>query len=209
MPKRVSKKKTGYLVNYAPLPEELETRIWKEDYRQIVSVDPAYLNYALRIERHYKNGRVVPLVFDKVAFVKKGDKCLERIMRGLFEFLDKYKDFFLCSHIFLVEQQPPKSNIPKRISQSTIAYFTILMRDSPLKPSIFEVSGRMKGDVLHAPRGMDLKIWSIREATTILRKRSDDWSIEVMECFPRKKDDLADTVCQIEAFIRKYGLSFN
>ena len=45
-------------------------RDWKEDYYQVVSIDPSTKNLGFRIEKRYKDGRIIPLAFERISFIQ-------------------------------------------------------------------------------------------------------------------------------------------
>ncbi len=209
--KTESPDKTPYTV-YHPHDTAPSERKWNDEYYQIVSIDPAKKNYALRIERRYKNGWITPIVFDKTA-IECIEVCGDTIICNTYEvltaFLNKYKDKYYECHYIIVERQLPQNYKATRIAQHTISYFSILLKNSPLMPSIIEIDPKLKGRVLGAPKGINdnqLKRWAIEKARELLTIRRDEFSLKVLDHFKKKQDDLADTVCQIEAFFITIGL---
>jgi hypothetical protein len=76
-------------------------------------------------------------------------------------------------------------------------------------PAIIEVDSRLKGKYLGAPKGLgdkQLKTWSVEKGRYLLTLRDDTFSLQVLDCFKNKQDDLCDTVCQIEALMAYWGL---
>src|SRR5438105_8963608 len=85
----------------------------------------------------------------------------------------------------------------------------ILTKDNPNLPSIYEVSPKLKGEYLGAPKKIsekDLKLWSVNKAIEICKLRNDKYSLEAIEKI-KKKDDLADTITQVEALFGYIGVS--
>jgi hypothetical protein len=78
-----------------------------------------------------------------------------------------------------------------------------MTRYAPSGPLIAEVDPKLKSKILKAPKGVDLKKWSVEEAVKILKGRDDDNSIKIIEK-TKKKDDLADTVCQSQAWWQRF-----
>jgi hypothetical protein len=204
--------KTPYTLYY-PHDTPSKDRDWtKEEYFQVVSIDPARKNYAMRIERRYKNGWITPIVFDKVSIEsieKEGENIINDTYKVLTKFLDKYKEFYDGCHYIIVERQLPKNYKAVRISQHTISYFLLYLSNKPLLPSIIEIDSQLKGKMLGAPKGMKenyLKTWSVEKAKELLTMREDNYSLDILKVFKRKQDDLSDTVCQIEALFIYWGL---
>ena len=203
--------KTPYTIYY-PHSTPSEQRNWKEDYYQVVSIDPAVSkNYALRIERRYFSGHIVPIVFDKTQIeqssISNGITLCETY-NNLTNFLDKYKEIYYQCHFVFVERQLPQNYKATRVGQHTISYFNISLKDKPLCPTILEVDPKLKGKMLGVPKGISdkqLKVWAIEKARELLAVRGDNFSLSVMNHFSRKQDDLADTVVQIEAIFILWG----
>lgn len=210
-PKSQKQEKTPYTVYY-PHSQAYESKINKsENYLQLASIDPATKNYALRIERWYDNGRVVPIVFDKVSFSKDletKETSVNVVCNELMSFLEKYEKYFLDCHYVIVERQLPQNYKSTRVAQHTINYFMLRLKDGLNKAVIVELNPQMKGKMLGASSGLNntqLKGWSILVARKVLLKREDRHSLEVMDHFPKKQDDLADTVTQAIAFLILIG----
>lgn len=206
-PKSERPDKTPYTVYY-PHSTPHTSRKWNQGYLQIVSIDPARKNYAMRIERRYDNGWITPVMFDKVAIQQThevNDTTISQTYDNLTKFFNKYKALFNECHIIIFERQLPQNYQAVRIAQHTLSYFLITLCDMPLLPSIIEVDAKLKGRILGFQKGMDLKQWAVNTAREILELRKDDFSLRVMDGFRSKQDDLADTVCQIEALLISWG----
>lgn len=180
-------------------------RAWKEKYRQVVSIDPAVNNFAFRIEQWHVGGKVIPVAFEKADFkqyVTTNSSCL--LYLAIIQFLDKYLKQLKESHIIIIERQPPLKVANIRLMQHLVTYFALTLRDVPLYPMVLDIDPRLKGKQLDAPKNLNekaLKEWSVEKAVEILKMRGDEWSLGVIN-FYKKKDDLADTICQVEAFFR-------
>lgn len=195
-------------------PNSLPRQKRQENYLQIASIDPALKNFALRIERRFDDGEVMPLVFDKVSIDK--NEVLDKTVicstyNNLTIFLEKYKEFFIECHIILIERQLSVNYKSTRVAQHTISYLSFIVKDSSFLTDIIEISPTIKGKMLEGGTNLSkkgLKEWAVTKAREILSERRDNWSIEVMKSFNKKQDDLADTVCQIEAALiywKKFG----
>lgn len=214
IPKGETPDKTPYTVYY-PHSKESTERNWNQGWYQVVSIDPARKNYAMRIERRYTDGsnKIIPIVFDKVSIesntVENGTTICNTY-QVLTAFLNKYKDFYFDCHFIIVERQIPDNYKAVRISQHTISYFCLLLQDSHLLPSIIEVDPKLKGKMLGAPKGItpkQLKTWAVEITHKILHDRNDEFSLGVLKFYRNKQDDLSDTVCQIEALFILWGYS--
>lgn len=176
---------------------------------QIVSIDPATKNYALRIERRYDYGRIDTVTMDRTSIADPIDSEICHIFDNLNNFLDRFLDHFRETDLIIIERQLPENYKATRIAQHTISYFLLKLKDSPLTPTIVEISPQLKGKILGAPKGIgkrELKKWAIEEADRLLRKRGDTYGLDLMKSIKGKKDDLADTLCQIEAYFLYLGL---
>lgn len=209
--KTESPDKTPYTVYY-PHRTPTSGRNWDQGYYQVVSIDPARKNYALRIERRYNNGWITPLVFDKVAIEsieKRDDVTICHTYQVLTDFLSKYETYYSDCHFVIIERQLPQNYKATRIAQHSISYFSMILRDKPLLPAIVEVDAKLKGKILGAPKNItdkQLKSWAVEKARELLTIRLDQFSLDVLNHFRTKQDDLSDTVCQIEAIFIAWGL---
>lgn len=203
-PKSQAQDKTLYTLYY-PNPIPNEQRYWSQDYFQCVAVDPAIKNLALRIERRYKTGKKIPLVFDKVAVeasVIDDNMTMCTTYQEITKFLDKYKQFYQDCHMIVIERQLIENYKMIRVSQHIISYFLNELKDSHLFPYIFEIAPTLKTQALKAPKGINkkqVKTWAIGEARRILTERNDEFSLQVLNYFKNKQDDLSDCVVELEA----------
>lgn len=201
-------KKEPYIIyNYHSKPDS--ERIWNEPYYQLLSIDPAEKNLALRVERRYFDGKIIPLAFDKVDVRNTSEGVTIDVYGRAINFLDRYKQLYYGCHYVIIERQLPFNYRAVRISQHIITYLMLLLKDTSLLPIIVELSSKVKGKYLDAPDDLNdkgLKRWATEKARELLQIRGDQWSIDVMNFFWKKQDDLADTICQIEAFFILLGL---
>lgn len=188
-------------------------RKWDQGYYEILSIDPGKIkNFSFRIEKRYHNGKIIPLVFDKIDFesiIQEGTTTINNSYQVLTEFLNKYSKFYDDCHFFVIEKQLPVNYPAVRVSQHVISYFSIMMHNKPLLPAIVEIDSRLKGLYLGAPKGIgdkQLKTWSVEKGRYLLTLRNDTFSLQVLDFFKNKQDDLTDTVCQIEALMVYWGL---
>lgn len=210
--KTESPDKTPYTVYY-PHTISSSERKWTQPYFQFISIDPARKNYAFRIERRYHNGWITPIVFDKVSIEsidKEGDTTICNTYNVLTAFLEKYRQFYDECHFLIIERQLPQNYKATRIAQHSISYFSIILCNRPLLPSIVEVDPKLKGRLLNAPKNItdkQLKSWAVVKARELLTIRRDDFSLGVMNHFRNKQDDLGDVVCQTEAICICWGFA--
>ena len=131
--------------------------------------------------------------------------------------LNKYKEFWTKCDYFVIEQQmcfqSVRNTLAVKLAQHCFSYFTIFYGDIQ-KDKIIEFPAFYKTQLLGAPKIKGNKIykngnhswksmtkparkkWAIKKATEILKLRNRD---NIMEQY-KKKDDLADTLIQLQAF---------
>jgi len=201
---------------YYPHSRPDSERNWiDKPYYQIVSIDPAIHNYAIRIERWYKEEKqIIPILFDKITLSDKNkeeDDIVDNVYVNLSNFLDQYLDLFMDCNYIICEKQMAINYNSLRIMQHTISYFTTKLKDNELLSSIIELCPKLKGLMLGAPKGMnynETKKWSVVKCGEILEERGDEVSLLILNQSKTKKDDLADTVCQARALLIYLKLDF-
>ena len=191
---------------YIPRPEGAPGL--RPDCIQICSIDPATLNFAVRVERRYlalyDTGYRLYAV-EPVLFLKNNAsvKIKERpegvsVYSKISAFLDEYIEVIRECHLIIIERQLTMSLRNTRIGQRALSHLIVRLWSDSV---IIEVESCVKGDVLGAPRGCDLKEWSPLEAKRLLGIFGDTRSIKTIDDHT-KQDDFGDTVCQLEAFLR-------
>lgn len=175
---------------------------WPEDHYLVVSCDPGIKNFAMRIEKRFKDGKIIMISYGKVDLNDTDCKSRYEI---LYDYLDTFKDKFIHAHMFIVERQLPKNFDACRISQHVLSYFVMISRESKIKnPVIMDISARNKGYQLGAPKKCKdywLKKWSVLRAAELFSIRQDAESFKLLQDL-KKKDDIADTAIQIEAVFK-------
>jgi len=201
-----------YLPHSTTVPTNIKERKWSEDYYQVASIDPALKNCALRIERRYHSGKIITLVYEKTQFLAKSEETvpLNPIYSRVNNFLDIHLKELLCCHIVIMERQLPQNYKAVRVSQCILSYLLIKLKDAPLLPTIIEVDPKLKSrpSLLNCPKGLNekqIKQWSVERAKELLKDRQDHNGLAILEKV-KKADDLADTLCQTEAFFAYIGL---
>lgn len=215
VPKGQKPDNTPYTI-YNPHTLDLNTRQWTQGYYRVVCVDPGIRNLGFRIEDRHIDGRITMVKFVRktLNIDKKADEVQCEVYKILTDFLDQFLSLFMTSHIIIVERQMHINYKCVRISQHIFTYFMLHLRDAPLLPIIMEVSSRLKTQKLKAPGGIvdkQVKAWAIDKANELLKKRGDEESLDIMNnernhLSKAKRDDLADTVCYIEAVFIELGL---
>ena len=203
-------------------PHTLPTteRKWTDPIR-VISVDPGVTHYAIRVEeRNYKTvGPIKTLHFDKVGLKPEEQVLTEenecRSYSFITKYLDKYLELFKTCHMVIIEKQLPVNYKSVRMSQHTLTYFMVNLKNIvPTLPMFFEVKPQLKGKELGVPPNLNergLKLWAIDKALELVTIRNDIKGLQILKRKdPRtkrkeKKDDLSDTICQIEALFSYLG----
>lgn len=202
------KASTKRLVVYNP-HTSVEEQVWNTSFLRIASIDPGRKNFALRIEKRSRapNPKVQAEVFIRKTFSGSLDGDFDTLYCEIVAFLDTYLDLLKNCHYVLVERQLPNNYQSVRISQHTLTYLLVKLKDAYYLPIIVEVHPTLKGKMLFAPSNINsngLKKWAIEKAIEICEQRGETSSAETIrkERDARgqtKGDDLADTILQIEA----------
>lgn len=178
---------------------------------QVVSIDPATDNFAFRIEKRWINGYIETVCSDKVKFNRliREDGYMS-MFSELVLFLDKFKTLYAETSLFIIERQMAINFNATRVVHIIFGYYTtyIMGATDNLSRVLIEIDPKVKGLMLGSPKGCDkpsLKKWGIDEATKLLNARKDFKGISNLNSY-KKRDDIADTVIQIEAFFKLIGL---
>lgn len=185
---------------------------WKEDYHQFGSFDPGVANFGVRIERRYhtgtEKGKIIPILYEKLKLQNTEDKSQRILYSSLTKYLDNNFSKLEDCHIFVIERQMDFNYQSVRVQQHLTTYLMTKFKDSRLLPMLVEIDSKAKGHNLGSPKGIDtrtFKIWCQQKALELLKMRNDIESYEKLKA-EKKKDDLADVVCQIEAFCVMFGM---
>lgn len=216
--KKIPKEREKPPITSHTIHTSIADRHWDPNCLRFVSVDPGIVNFAIRIEKRtvLPDGsiQVIPEVFEKIDLSPsvvsvEGGKTTDLYIKVI-RFLDPFLPLLRQSNVIIVEEQLRQNKKMIRMSQHILSYFMIHLRDESTKPLIFEISSQVKSKELNAPKGMDVKIWSVGEALRILNIRKDQVSMGAIETArntkgKKKKDDLADVIIQIEAVCKRFG----
>lgn len=159
----------------------------------IFSIDPGRVNFACRLEERKANGDIETLLFKKMRFEELLD---------IQNFFLEHHDLLSRSTICIVEKQMSINYTMIRVSQHVETYF---LTKYP-HVAVFEIGSKLKV-------GKEVTIPTAKE---ILQKRNDKVGFEILDKLenpikekgkrkPKKEklDDLCDTVCQIDAFMKE------
>lgn len=179
------------------------------NYIQIVSIDPGCKNFCIRIERRYNNNETCELHAENIEIKDVEIKDEDNFVfcctySNLFNYLDKYIELFKECHYFLIERQLQINHQATAVMTSVMSYFSLLLRNNSLHSLIYVISPKLKNKVLFpgvktTVSKLELKRMSIERATFILILRGDTNGLIKLYSSP-KMDDLADVICQSEAF---------
>ena len=108
---------------------KLTHTIQAKEYFQIISIDPAQINCAFRIERRYLNStKVETLVMDKIALrpsklkISPNEK-MTIMIKTLTDFYNSHRSEILETDYIIIEKQVHNNYYATRISQHIISYF--------------------------------------------------------------------------------------
>lgn len=171
------------------------------DYYQIGSIDPAVKNFALRVERRYNlnNGTVfvTPGLHTVWDISPKGKYKSQ--WSNLNDKLDQEFNLFDNCDYIIIEKQLKINKYATAVQQHVISYLSIRLKNNHRKTKIFIIDSKLKNIVLQSKKGDNIKLLSIQRCLDILMSRNEQSSIDIINA-TNKKDDLADVICQIEAF---------
>ncbi len=204
--------KTPYVTYWPHRIKRIEAPLHSKDHYQVVSIDPGIKNYAIRIEKRYKSGLILPVYYNlwKLAEKTKLDPNEPMLVyANLTQKLDSIKEMLLETDMVIVERQLAINYKSTRVMQHTLTYFHVLLQDLPSYPLIYDIDPKLKGRMLGAPPKIskpELKEWAVVKANELLNLRRDEFSLNVLNKLFKKSDDLADTVCQAEALFMFWGI---
>lgn len=213
VPKR-EKEYTGPFVRFSgPQTPDFVKQLKRKKVLKIISIDPGTVNLAFRIEKRYQAKyprglayRVETISFELRKFdieVDKYQRC--PLYRDVTKFFQEQHDKIKGVDLVMIERQPPINYKTVRLSQHMISYFSVRYPDA----HVIDIDPRLKGASFGLPKGTpkpELKKWAIAEAGKLLRHHDQDLTLLTLRT-SRKKDDLADTVVQVEGFCRLTGLA--
>lgn len=207
-------------VGHNPHTKPLTNRKWPDRIR-VISIDPGITHYAIRVEeRNIRTvGPITTLHFDKVGLKKDDQELSDDLVCPVYSFienyLDKYLALFKTCHMVIIEKQLPVNYRAVRMSQHTLSYFMIHLKNiEPNLAMFFEVKPQLKGRELGAPPNLNergIKLWAVEKARELLMDRNDQKGLDILNRKDpitgrkEKKDDLSDTICQAEALFSFFG----
>jgi len=127
------------------------------------------------------------------------------------EHSDEFVDIFDEVNMVLIERQLEDNHKSSTVAQHLISIFQTLLYKSPMRPVICDVDSKMKTNVF-VTRGKSLgkterKHWAIEKALQLSFLRKDWISFHnIIHAVGDKRDDLADTIVQLEAMCKRLDL---
>jgi hypothetical protein len=187
---------------------DISQRNWNQDHHLVMSCDPGNRSLGICVQQRFHNGMVKTLALDCYNLngkkVENGVTIIDNI-RNLCDCLDSYQCFFPYLHFVVIESQLPINRKASAIMNAIITYLSVRLCDLPLLPSIILVNAHLKGRMLRFPVQQDIKISTVVKARQLLTLRQDSF-LHKLEQF-KKKDDVADAYCQVEALFLLWNLA--
>lgn len=185
----------------------------EENFIQCVSIDPGSVNFCIRIERRYSDGKIYHLFSENIqikdiVIPEKQDYVYCSTYFNLFKFLDSspLSEFISESHYVIIERQLAFNHTAVAVMTSLMSYFTLKLRNNLCHSMIYVISPKLKNKVLFpnvksSVTKKELKRMSIERASILLLLRGDGNNLTTLY-HSKKMDDLADVICQSEAFCK-------
>ncbi|AYV86289.1 MAG: hypothetical protein Solumvirus3_25 [Solumvirus sp.] len=185
-------------------------------YYQMASIDPAHKNFGLRVERRWFDGRITTEFFDVFNLTPV---AWESVYSVACVVLDKILNLLKECHIIVFELQLWDNYKMTRMGQHILTHLIIRLTQFPktevtpkinifgvsppktITPIIIEIQSSVKTRQLGGACGLNkrgIKEWAVKRALEILTERKDQKALDILNA-KKKKDDLADTVVQLEA----------
>jgi len=197
--------KTTYPKNY-----------WYKGYINVISIDPGIVNLGFRIETRYANGTVTTNYMARHCFSQSINEegYYNSLYLDVFNWFDQFKEYFMNTHVVIVERQLPENYQSVRLSQHIICYLMTVLSKSKLEPLLAEIDSKAKYKYLGAPSGFNktaLKQWGTETAVALLEQRSDTYGLSIIASArgvrgQKKHDDVSDTIIQVEAFWKLFPI---
>lgn len=214
---KVKEEKALYIV-YHPVPchdMKVAAHNFPTGGKLCCSIDVGVKNFALRVERRYANGACVPVLFEKIDFMGKegGSSAVNPEMyKNAIVYLVSRWDIIKTCSLVAMERQMSVNYKSSCVFVFVLSYFLSRIDEFPEDTIIMDISPKVKGRYLGAPKGItssQLKQWSIEKALEMLEFRGDMWSVDVILHHKGKAktkgDDLADTATQLEGIFIMLG----
>jgi hypothetical protein len=189
---------------------------WFKGHINVVSIDPGITNLGFRMETRYADGRVTTNYMIRQCFSKsiEEDGYYNSLYLDVYKWFDQFKEYFLNSHVFIVERQMKENYQSLRLSQHIICYLMGVLLHSKIEPLLVEIDSKAKYNYLDVPSGLNEKAkkqWGTELAISILEQRNDQVGLQIINSSrgvrnQKKHDDVSDTIIQIEAFWKLFHI---
>lgn len=204
---------------YYPLDPVNYSDLLKLEKIRTLSIDPALKNFAVRIEDRYNDNTIKPVFFDKINFTKKGipysdlnkkgtEKINPELLWKITNYFNNLLPYIESCQVIGIERQMAINYKCTRVFQHLLSLFSFYIMTMKINSEciLIDINPKLKGKVLAAPKGIDIKVWGVQKCKQLLQERGDDWSLKYLSKHEKsgktKADDLADTVIQMEGWIR-------
>jgi|SRR6056297_128687 len=209
VPKNQKINTCDYIVHkFHTIPKNKDRQL---DYIQFAAYDPGTKNLGIRVEREYPDGTIIGLLHKNFSPNNEGEKHESYLHSSITDFLILHKELFDGCHYHIIERQMAINYQAIRVQQHIQTYLMTTYRNSDIRPYIIEADAKIKGRKLGCPKGLNkpaYKKWCTDKALLLLKERNDIESYNKIMA-SKKKDDLADTVCLIEAIRIILNISCN
>ena len=162
------------------------------------------------LEQVYNNGKIILFKNSNLTTnCIKGSYLDPETFHNLTDLLDQYRMYWNKCSAFVIEQQMSfrgkRNPMAIKLGQHCYSYFCFMygrFKTVIEFPAFHKtrILGAMKIQIKKRWKNMNKpmrKKWTISKASAILQKRGNDYSILQQS---KKKDDLADVFCQLQAF---------
>jgi hypothetical protein len=163
----------------------------KKRYNKDNSPTPEFQSFLKQV---YKNGSTV--FFECVDLKDENENYFESMTK----YLDSRSAYWDHCHGFIIEEQLRKNPIAQRLEQHCYSYFSILYSNFKFLSRIKAVSKTSVLGCLRKQPKLYRKKWTVRKTDYIFQLRKNEDNIQSIFLSYKKKDDIGDTVCQLNAF---------
>lgn len=206
--------------NFAFCVEEFDSKQLQLTPRPVLRYDKAGIpsaEYQNSLESVYKNGTVILFKNSDITHgAVAGSYTNSDLFQNMYDLLDEYiEEWDKCS-TFIIEQQmsfgKAVNTLALKLGQHCYSYFvfkygrfkTIIEWPAYHKTQVLGAGKTMtrtkKGKIRWITLGKTArKKWAVIQARKILTLRADNQTLELLNSV-RKRDDLADTLCQLQSY---------
>lgn len=203
----IGKKNFSFCVEYT---QETKRDVLMNKYRRDGTIHEKFKN---RVKETLNNGRLILLSnIDLTSNCVETKKFDPEVYFNMIDELDTHKDIWDLCDVFLIEKQMMfgKHTNPTAVKLGQHCYSYFCLNYGRFK-SIIEFPAYHKTQVLGAEKKLikgkykhmskpERKKWCISKALEILNDRIDDVSYREFILSSKKKDDLCDVICQLQAY---------